>query len=170
VFTEDSSQTEDNFLRAYEIAQLDLNADLVVLSACETGYGKFQQGEGVMSLAHSFAYAGASSVLMSLWQVNDLSTTAIMKDYYSNLACLKTKEKALQEAKLDYLEAQEGSILSHPAFWAAFVQTGDTAPMELVAKTGKTFRQMHYFLFGIGALLLSLLGFLGYRRYKKRSS
>ncbi|MFK7797799.1 MAG: CHAT domain-containing protein [Aureispira sp.] len=167
VFTEDSSQVEDNFLRAYEIAQMDLNADLVVLSACETGYGKFQQGEGVMSLAHSFAYAGASSVLMSLWQVNDLSTQTIMKDYYTNLATFKSKEVALQKAKLDYLESQKDNIFSHPAFWAAFVQTGDTAPMELVAKSGKTFRQMHYFITGIVALLVLLVGFGLYRRRKK---
>ena len=168
VFTEDSSAIEDNFLRAYEIAQLDLNADLVVLSACETGYGKFQQGEGVMSLAHSFAYAGASSVLMSLWQVNDLSTKAIMKDYYINLAQFNSKEKALQQAKLDYMEAQEGSILSHPAFWAAFVQTGDTAPMELVTKTGKTFREMHYMMTGLFLLLVIGVGYGLYRGFKKR--
>ncbi|MGH1338509.1 MAG: CHAT domain-containing protein [Aureispira sp.] len=170
VFTEDSSEVEDNFLRAYEIAQMDLNADLVVLSACETGYGKFQQGEGVMSLAHSFAYAGASSVLMSLWQVNDLSTTAIMKAYYTNLAQFDSKEQALQKAKLDYMEAQDGSILSHPAFWAAFVQTGDTAPMELVTKTGKTFRQMHYLLTGGVLLLVFGVGFVFYRRSKNRKA
>lgn len=167
VFTEDSSEVEDNFLRAYEIAQMELNADLVVLSACETGYGKFQQGEGVMSLAHSFAYAGASSVLMSLWQVNDLSTQTIMKDYYTNLATFKSKETALQKAKLDFLESQKDNIFSHPAFWAAFVQTGDTSPMELVAKSGKTFRQMHYFITGAIGLLVLAIGFVLYRRRQK---
>jgi CHAT domain-containing protein len=170
VFTEDSSEVEDNFLRAYEIAQMDLNADLVVLSACETGYGKFQQGEGVMSLAHSFAYAGASSVLMSLWQVNDLSTQDIMKAYYTNLATFKCKEVALQQAKLDYMEAKKDNIFSHPAFWAAFVQTGDTAPMELVAKSGKTFRQMHYFITGAVGLLVLALGFFIYRRRKNKAA
>ncbi len=170
VFTEDSSMVEDNFLRAYEIAQMDLNADLVVLSACETGYGKFQQGEGVMSLAHSFAYAGASSVLMSLWQVNDLSTTAIMKDYYLHLAHAEPKEVALRNAKLGYMEEQEGSILSHPAFWAAFVQTGDTAPMELVAKTGKTFREMQYIFMGLALLITLGVGYGLYRRFAKKKA
>ena len=170
VFTEDSSEVEDNFLRAYEIAQMDLNADLVVLSACETGYGKFQQGEGVMSLAHSFAYAGASSVLMSLWQVNDLSTQNIMKDYYTNLATFKSKEIALQKAKLDYLENQKDNIFSHPAFWAAFVQTGDTEPMELVAKSGKTFRQIHYFMSSVFALLVLAIGLFLYRRRKAKTA
>ncbi|WP_081909520.1 CHAT domain-containing protein [Aureispira sp. CCB-QB1] len=167
VFSEDSSTVEDNFLRAYEIAQLDLNADLVVLSACETGYGKFQQGEGVMSLAHSFSYAGASSILMSLWQVNDFSTSQIMKNYYINLACGVSKEKALRKAKLDYLENQDNQSALHPAFWAAFVQTGDVKPLELVSRTGKTFKQLHI-MFGVGlALLVILIGFF-IVRYKKR--
>lgn len=167
VFSEDSSAVEDNFLRAYEIAQLDLNADLVVLSACETGYGKFQQGEGVMSLAHSFSYAGASSVLMSLWQVNDFSTSQIMKNFYVNLACGSSKELALQKAKLDYLENEANQATFHPAFWAAFVQTGDVKPLELVSITGKTFQQMHIMLGVAATLLVIIIVFLGLR-YKKR--
>jgi CHAT domain-containing protein/Flp pilus assembly protein TadD len=167
VFSEDSSAVEDNFLRAYEIAQLDLNADLVVLSACETGYGKFQQGEGVMSLAHSFSYAGASSVLMSLWQVNDFSTSQIMTNFYTNLACGTSKEVALRKAKLDYLKNKENKAALHPAFWAAFVQTGDIEPLELVSKTGKTFKQMHFIFMGLASLLVLIIGGL-VLRYKKR--
>lgn len=168
VFSEDSSAVEDNFLRAYEIAQLDLNADLVVLSACETGYGKFQQGEGVMSLAHSFSYAGASSILMSLWQVNDFSTSKIMKNFYTNIAKGWTKEKALRQAKLDYLEQTPQSIGSHPAFWAAFVQTGDVEALELVAKTGKTFKQMELiFLTGLSILLLAV-GYGLFRKFRRQ--
>lgn len=168
VFSEDSSTVEDNFLRAYEIAQLDLNADLVVLSACETGYGKFQQGEGVMSLAHSFSYAGASSVLMSLWQVNDASTSQIMKDYYVNLAKGYSKEKALQNAKLDYLSNSELAAAQHPAYWAAFVQTGDVRPLALVAKTGKTFQQMHLIVSGVVLLLIVGLiwGVMSWRKHQ----
>lgn len=169
VFSEDSSAVEDNFLRAYEIAQLDLNADLVVLSACETGYGKFQQGEGVMSLAHSFSYAGASSILMSLWQVNDFSTSQIMKNFYTNLACGSSKEVALRKAKLDYLENKENQAALHPAYWAAFVQTGDVKPLELVSKTGKTFKQMHIMLTVLASLLVIMIGFfvLRYKRQKQ---
>jgi len=167
VFSEDSSATEDNFLRAYEIAQLDLNADLVVLSACETGYGKFTQGEGVMSLAHSFSYAGASSVLMSLWQVNDFSTSQIMKNFYTNLAKGFSKEIALRNAKLTYLGNAENGVALHPAFWAAFVQTGDVQPLDLVAKSGKTFKEMAIMMTVGGVLLLLLLGF-GVRRFVRK--
>lgn len=168
VFSEDSSTVEDNFLRAYEIAQLDLNAELVVLSACETGYGKFQQGEGVMSLAHSFSYAGASSVLMSLWQVNDFSTSQIMKNFYINLACGSSKEVALRKAKLDYLENKENQAALHPAFWAAFVQTGDVQPLELVSKTGKTFKQIHITLAVLASLFILIIGFFVVRRKKRK--
>ncbi|BDS14555.1 CHAT domain-containing protein [Aureispira anguillae] len=168
VFSEDSSTVEDNFLRAYEIAQLDLNADLVVLSACETGYGKFQQGEGVMSLAHSFSYAGASSILMSLWQVNDFSTSQIMKNFYVNIAKGWTKEKALRAAKLDYLSDQHNKAALHPAFWAAFVQTGDVEALELVAKSGKTFKEMGMMMMSGLALLVVLLGYGFFRWYRQR--
>lgn len=158
VFSEDSSDVEDNFLRAYEIAQMDLNAELVVLSACETGYGHFQQGEGVMSLAHSFSYAGASSILMSLWQVNDYSTSQIMKNYYVNMAKGWTKEKALREAKLTYLKDCDNKAALHPAFWAAFVQTGNVEPLELFAKSGKSFTEIRMMVLGgVGVLLLAIL-------------
>jgi CHAT domain-containing protein len=134
IFTETPSEEEDNFLKAYEIAQMNIDAELVVLSACETGYGRFLQGEGVMSLAHSFSYAGASSVLMSLWQVNDYSTSKIMSNYYQNISAGSTKEASLRLAKLDYLEQCSNNITQLPAFWAAFVQTGNTAPIELSMK------------------------------------
>lgn len=119
-----------------------------------------------MSLAHSFAYAGASSVLMSLWQVSDHSTSEIMREYYIHLAKTYSKEKALQHAKLHYINEQEKPVLAHPAFWAAFVQTGNTVPLELVAKSGKTFRQMYYVLIG-GAVLLILLGIVALKWRKK---
>jgi CHAT domain-containing protein len=85
-FTENLDTVEDNYLQAYEISHLHLNADLVVLSACETGYGQFKQGEGVMSLARSFMYAGVPSLVVSLWQVNDHSTAIIMQYFYNYLS------------------------------------------------------------------------------------
>ena len=92
---------------AHEIYQLDLNADLVVLSACETGYGKFNQGEGVMSLARSFMYAGTPSLVVSLWQVNDQSTAIIMQLFYEKLEKGMPKDIALRQAKLEYLKNAE---------------------------------------------------------------
>ncbi len=132
-FTENGDSLEDNFLQAYEISQLQLNADLVVLSACETGYGKFQQGEGVMSLARSFMYAGVPSLVVSLWQVNDASTAIIMQNFYKNLAQGLDKAKALQKAKLDYI-ALADDLVAHPAFWAPFIQLGDKQPVQIRQK------------------------------------
>ena len=63
---------------------MKLNADLVVLSACETGYGRFDKGNGIASLAQAFAYAGAPAMIVSLWQVNDYATSEIMKNLYQN--------------------------------------------------------------------------------------
>jgi len=128
--TENLDSLEDNFLKAYEIAHLNLNADLVVLSACETGYGKFEQGEGVMSLARSFMYAGAPSLVVSLWQVNDHATSRIMDFFYANLALGLPKDEALCKAKKEYILKAKGNAL-HPAFWSAFVQLGDNRPVQL---------------------------------------
>lgn len=161
-FSEDGDANEDNFLHSYEITELDLKARLVVLSACETGYGKFRQGEGVMSLAHSFMYAGASSVLVSLWQVNDNATGEIMKLYYVNLSLGYEKDKALQKAKLEFLEKSEG-LVAHPAFWAAFVQLGDDSPLELVCKIGLTLRERMLIMSGI-LLLVVGGGYFFWRR------
>lgn len=152
-FTENGDTIEDNFLQAYEISQLQLNADLVVLSACETGFGKYQQGEGVMSLARSFMFAGVPSLLVSLWQVNDQSTAAIMKQYYEQLAKGVNKVKALQTAKLNYLKEAEG-IAQHPAFWAAFIQLGNDQPIGIQRKNNPTAWTYLLLVGGIGLLLL----------------
>lgn len=130
VFTENGDSTEDNMLYAYELANMQLQAQLVVLSACETGYGKFQYGEGVMSVARSFVYAGVPSLAMSLWQVNDQATSALMNNFYAQLTQGKNKSEALRQAKLQYLQEAKG-INAHPALWAAFVVTGNDQPVQL---------------------------------------
>ena len=124
-----ANKEEDGLLQAHEIAELDLGAELVVLSACQTGEGKLQTGEGSLSLARAFRYAGTPSLLMSLWQVNDQSTAYIMEAYYRNLQSGMTKAMALQQAKITYLDNSKGWS-AHPAFWAAFVQLGQTQPLQ----------------------------------------
>lgn len=151
VFTEDGDSMENNFLQAYEISKLKLNADLVVLSACETGYGKFEKGNGIASLARSFMYAGASSLVVSLWQVNDFSTAKIMELFYQNLEKGMEKAKALQVAKLDYIKRSKG-IFSHPAFWSPFVQIGTSDRIDLEVKSKNSF-----LWWGIGFLGIVLL-------------
>lgn len=159
-FSEDYEAIEDNFLQAYEIAQLPLKANLVVLSACETGYGKFQQGEGVISLARSFMYAGVPSLVVSLWQVNDQATAIIMRSFYQNLAKGMSKSMALRQAKLSYLDLFEG-IAVHPALWSAFIQVGDSSAIELEVK-----EQGYWWL--IGGFFLFVIIIIGYLKYRQK--
>lgn len=158
-FTEDKDSLEDNFLEAHEISRLPLQAELVVLSACETGYGKFKQGEGVLSLARSFMYSGVPSLVVSLWQVNDGSTSIIMQLFYQNLQAGMNKAEALNEAKLAYIAQAKGRS-AHPAFWAPFIQLGDSRPISL-SKSGR------FSFLWLGILVLSVLLVLGTVRYRK---
>ena len=134
-FTEDGDSLENNFLHAYEISKLDLNAALVVLSACETGYGKFETGNGIASLARSFMYAGVPAMVVSLWEVNDKVTADLMKNFYINLSNGASKPNAIRQAKLDYIETAQGN-LAHPAYWSPFIQIGNEEPIEIKTKGG----------------------------------
>ncbi|HLP93848.1 MAG TPA: CHAT domain-containing tetratricopeptide repeat protein [Saprospiraceae bacterium] len=116
-------------LTAAELYNLPIKADLVVLSACETGIGEQLRGEGVRSLARAFAYAGAKSIVASLWRVSDQSTMQIMDAFYAGLKAGKSKHVALGEAKRKYLQENPGKN-AHPFFWAAFVGLGDEAPID----------------------------------------
>lgn len=154
-FTENNDPTEDNFLEVHEISSMQLKAQLVVLSACETGYGRFRQGEGVVSLARSFMYAGVPSLVVSLWQVNDASTSYIMQFFYENLGNGMDKAAALQNAKLKYIQtvSKDNDMIAHPAFWAPFVLIGDDAPIR-IATSG-----MGWWCFGgIGVFVLVVAG------------
>jgi len=155
VFTEDGGSKENNFLQAYEISKMNLNADLVVLSACETGYGKFEQGNGIASLARAFMYAGASSLVVSLWQVNDYATSELMKSFYQNLVTGVDKAEALRQAKLAYIKSAKG-IAKHPAFWSSFIQIGDSRSISVASKGGLTWGWM----IGGVVLLLGVVAFL----------
>lgn len=128
VFYQDKDSVEDGFLHTFELYNMQLNADLAVLSACETGYGKIVKGEGIVSLARGFAYAGVPSVVMSHWQVDDQSTNLLMKYFYEFLSEGKSKSEALRAAKMTYLKQAKGA-LSHPFYWGAFVVIGDNKPI-----------------------------------------
>ncbi|MFK7922452.1 MAG: CHAT domain-containing protein, partial [Bacteroidia bacterium] len=116
-------------LYAAEISSLSIQSDLVVLSACETGVGKFKQGEGVFSLGRAFRIAGVRAVLMSLWKVEDQSTAKLMKHFYASLAQGKSKSEALQLARQSYLFEAQG-LNAHPYYWSSFILNGDSAPLK----------------------------------------
>jgi CHAT domain-containing protein len=104
-----------------EIVQLKLHAEMVVLSACNTGSGRVTRAEGVSSLGTSFLAAGASSVTVSLWQVSDDSTALLMEEYYRNLLNGMNKNAALAAARTALFARGH----TNPFFWAPFVLTGE---------------------------------------------
>lgn len=140
-------------LYAYEIQQLRLQAQLVVLSACETGYGQYQAGEGLMSLGRSFMYAGTPSLLLSMWQVGDQSSVGLISDFYQQLANGVPKDRALQQAKIRHLQ-QSNMLTGHPFQWASFVQFGARTPIDLPQK-----QNVPWLWLGTGVLLLALAVF-----------
>lgn len=127
---ETETTKSDGLLSTADIYNLKLNAKLTVLSACNTGTGKLQKGEGILSLARGFLYAGCPSIIMSLWEVDDESGTQIMSSFYKNLKKGKTKDEALKSAKLEYLETA-GSRKAHPHYWLSFVSIGDNSSLYM---------------------------------------
>ncbi len=121
-------QFYDSILPLHELYTYKNNADLVVLSACETNLGEIKKGEGVLSLARGFFHSGANSVVSSLWKINDASTSEIMTDFYKNLKDNQSKTFALNNAKRSYLKNHSLSEKS-PYYWASFVLIGDTNPV-----------------------------------------
>ena len=107
----------------------ELNADLVTLSACETGVGQLKKGEGILSLSRAFFYAGASSIAHTLWKVNDNASSQVMTDFYKYLSEGKTKDAALRMAKLNFLKKNKENNLRHPYYWAGIIFSGNTAPL-----------------------------------------
>lgn len=111
--------TNDGFLYSGEIFGLNLNADLVVLSACKSGYGKVVEGEGVLALPRGFIFGGAKNVIASLWKVNDMRTQQMITEFYKDVAKGESYKKALQKAKIKMIK--KGEL---PIDWSGFVLIG----------------------------------------------
>jgi len=122
VLSLNENSSEDGFIQVRELYNLRLRADLVVLSACQTGRGRMERGEGLLGLPRIFFYAGAKSVVSTLWRINDESTAVFMNWFYNYLSEGKDKAQALQLAKLRMLDSK----YSHPFYWASFVLNGDS--------------------------------------------
>ncbi|MDY8134981.1 CHAT domain-containing protein [Aquimarina sp. 2201CG5-10] len=170
-FTKNKDTIEDNLLYGHELFALDIPAELTVLSACNTGSGKIAKGEGIMSLGTAFQYAGTKSLLLTNWAVSDETTPQLMQYFYTNLKAGMSKDKALQQAKLQYLNTDKFHYLADPFYWGGFYLVGDTTPIQ--------FSQDDTWYWVIGFVILGvLLLFLWYKRnnsplekvrvYKKR--
>jgi CHAT domain-containing protein/Tfp pilus assembly protein PilF len=128
VFTQDKDSLEDGLLNTFEIYNLSLKASMAVLSSCKSGWGQFQTGEGVLSLARGFLYAGVPSIVMTLWEIEDQSSAEVMTLFYKYLKKGKRKDEALRLAKLEFLD-QADMLKSHPYFWGGYVSIGDNSPV-----------------------------------------
>jgi CHAT domain-containing protein len=133
VFAPSADHPEGERMYVSELYRLKLNAELVTLSACETGLGQLFRGEGIVSIARAFASAGAHSIVQSQWAVNDAQTRSLMELFYENLKEGQDKDIAIQKARQEYLRKFPGEH-AHPYFWAGFVLIGDRKPVSFFKK------------------------------------
>jgi CHAT domain-containing protein len=155
VLSLNENAAEDGFVQMREIYNLKLNADLVTLSACQTGLGQHIRGEGIEGLNRAFFFAGSSSVLMSLWAVNDQATYQLMERFYSHLRSSKKISTSLQKAKLEMIKSD---VVSHPYYWAGFIVTGKSDHVLYSRNIWK------WIIYGGSCLVLGSLLLLAVRR------
>jgi CHAT domain-containing protein len=128
--TPEMDTLNDGLLYSYELYQLQLNAQLIVLSGCNTGMGQLKQGEGLLSLSRSFFYTGARSVAFTLWPQADQTVADIVIGFYKGIKNKKRLDDALQSAKLEYLTDADPAK-SHPYYWGGFLIVGKTEAIIL---------------------------------------
>lgn len=158
IFSKDlQNREQENSLYLFDIYNCNLSSQLSVLTACETGKPGYQDGEGMISMAHAFNYAGSESILTGLWKIDEQTSTVITEKFYHYLQDGLSKDVALQKAKLDYLKNSNGRMLA-PQYWAGLVIMGDTA-----AVTFKPNFSRWWYAGGIGACLLGIV-FVVWRR------
>ena len=124
ILSSGSNDKFDGYLIPSEISKLDLNADFVNLSACQTAVGKTYDSEGIIGFAQAFIEAGANGVLVSLWNVNDQSTAVFMTSFYSHLSKQNTVSKALALTKREFINGDYGDEYSKPFYWAPYIYYG----------------------------------------------
>jgi CHAT domain-containing protein len=132
-FTEVNDSIEDGLLNTHEIYNMNINARLAVLSSCSSGEGILKKGEGVMSLARAFMYAGCPSIVMTLWVVEDKSSIRLMTEFYKEIAKGMPKDKALRNSKLKFIE-EENLTRAHPFYWSSYICVGTPEPLFYSAK------------------------------------
>lgn len=156
-FSATNDSTEDGFLNTFEIYNLHLNSEMAVLSSCNTGSGLLNNGEGVMSLARGFIFAGCPSIIMTLWTVEDKSGVQLMTHFYKSLKKGNNKALALQHSKIEFLKYAD-PLKSHPYYWAGYVAIGNKQPLF-----NPTY---YYFVFGL--ILLGSFLFIFWRLRSKK--
>jgi len=158
VMTAPSDSNEDGNLYSYELSQMELDAQLVVLSGCNTGYGLLRNSEGLISIARSFFYTGVRSVVYTLWPIADQAGSYLISNFYQGLRHRQTLDIAMRKAKLSYLEMTD-PVKAHPFYWAGYAIVGKTDPVPLA-------RPYLWVEILSSLVILILLSFLLYRKVK----
>ena len=159
VFTQWFAGPDEGLLNTYELYNMQLNARMVVLSACRSGDGILQKGEGIMSLARGFLYAGCPSLVMTVWNVEDKTGLEIMYQFYRQIKKGRAKNDALRSAKLKYLTSA-APHKTHPYYWAGYLQIGNHDAIFASARSKKLL---------IGAILILLAIALMKTPFRKRA-
>ena len=167
IFSQTEEDNEDNFLTSAELYNMNIDARMVFIGACNSGFGKINRGEGILSLSRSFAYAGCPSIVMSLWSVPDDETATITNNFFEQIKIGASKDEALRKAKLEYLnDSNTPTKRQHPLYWAGFVPVGDMIPLYTPDKLSNNWT----LLAAISMLVLTLfVGWLLWRRYMNKS-
>ncbi len=160
VFSEERNEEEDGFLRVYELYNMSLKARMVVLSACNTGSGVLKEGEGIMSLARAFYYAGVPSIIMTLWTVDDQQSYNLMVSFYRGLIKGRTAGYSLRKAKLEYLENALPAF-QHPRYWAGYILVGNPGNLFIP-------NFLKQLLFVAATLIILLSAVFARRRYLRK--
>jgi len=155
--------SEDNKLRLEEVSRYTMPLNLLVLSACESGVGRFNYGDGTMSMGKSFERAGVSASIMTLWKVPDRESGKIMQSFYKHLKDNNSISTALRKAKQDYLDTTDDELLKQPFYWAGFICYGDC---DQKFETSTFSHQAILWVFGI-LFIGGLTGLFMYKKYYK---
>ena len=162
-FSVDDSTGVAGKLEVREISKLQLENELVVLSACETNVGENILGEGIFGIARAFNLASCPSLIMSSWVVDDKSSSVIMQSFFQNFVTSKNVSNSLRAAKLDFLE-NSSQLNAHPAYWATYNYYGNPINNTPVSFMNSN---LTYFIGALGLLLFG--GFLGFRSIKRQA-
>jgi len=163
IFMNDGTEGAENSLYLYDIYNCDLTANIAVLAACETGKSGHLDGEGMISLAHAFRYAGSESILAGLWKIDEQSSTMIIRSFYENLRAGAPKDVALQRAKLAYLSDAGGRLFS-PRYWAGLAILGNVDPVVFKPST-----PIWHLVAGVFGIALFLAGAIVHRKAKRNA-
>ncbi len=133
-----NNQDDNNFLSLFDIYNCNMKSDLTVLTACESGRPGYQDGEGMVSLAHAFNYAGSNCILTALWEIDENSSSEITRYFIQLLKKGFATDEALQLAKIKYLEHANGRTLA-PSYWAGLIIMGEPASISFPTSTNRWF-------------------------------